>query len=250
MTPNTEWKKVTASLIATLVFIVLCLVSVFFIDGMSGGFALAFISFFLAISSGVVALLFLHRARVMDTILADPSPLAHWTYPEEIARASVEREYREFQGRNRAMFIIIGGMLVAVALFFLIFVEDGGAETAFILLAVAVVLFVVSRVTPWLERRRAMSANHEAVITRDGIIYEGSVYPFRSFLVFWHGVSLKKTGKKDPAALVFSFSQLVGRFIIQPFDVVVPVPPGEEERSSWIVQELGGLDSAEYVTGM
>jgi len=125
MRPNTEWKKVTASLISTLVFIVLCLVSVFFIDGMSGGFALAFISFFLAISSGVVALLFLHRARVTDTILADPSPLAHWTYPEEIALASVGREYQEYQGRNRAMFIIIGGMLVVVALFFLIFVDEG-----------------------------------------------------------------------------------------------------------------------------
>ena len=243
MTPNTEWKKVTASLIATLVFIILCLVSVFFIDGMSGGFALAFISFFLAISSGVVALLFLHRARVMDTILADPSPLAHWTYPEENALASVEREYREFQGRNRAMFIIIGGMLVVVALFFLIFVEDGGPETAFILLGITALLFVVSRVTPWLERRRAMSAAHEAVIARDGIIYEGAVYPFRSFLMFWGGVSFREAGKKGPAVLVFSFTQLVGRFIVQPFDVVVSVPAGQEATAERVVGELGGEPS-------
>jgi hypothetical protein len=54
----------------------------------------------------------------MDAILADPSPLVHWTYLGEMARASVEREYQEFQGRNRAMFILIGGMLVVVALFF------------------------------------------------------------------------------------------------------------------------------------
>jgi hypothetical protein len=138
------------------------------------------------------------------------------------------------------MFILIGGMLVVIALFFLIVVGEGGAETGLFPLAFAVFLFAVSRVTPWLERRRAMSATHETVITRDGIIYEGSVYPFRSFLVFWHGVSLKKAGKKNPAALVFSFSQLVGRFIIQPFDVAVSVPPGEEERAGRIVQELGG----------
>ena len=102
------------------------------------------------------------------------------------------------------------------------------------------ILFVVSRVTPWLERWRAMNATHEAVITRDGVIYEGSVYPFRSFLVFWYGVSLKMAGKKEPATLVFSFSQLVGRFIIRPFDIVVPVPPGEEEKSVRIIQDLGG----------
>jgi hypothetical protein len=240
MTLNTEWKKMSASLIAAVAFTVLCLVSYFFIDGMSGGFAIAFVSFFLAISSFVAALLFFTRARSMDTIIFDPSPLAHWIYPEEMARASVEREYQEFKERNHAMFIIIGGMLAVVALFFLIFVQEGGLETAVILLAIAALLFVVSRVTPWLERRRAMTSPHEAVITHQGIVYEGSVYPFRSFLVFWHGVTLQEPKKKIPATLVFSFTQLVGRFIIQPFDVVVPVPAGEEERAGRIVQQLGG----------
>lgn len=245
MTPNTEWKKATASLIAAIAFLILCLAAVFFVDGMSGGFAIAFVSFFLLISSAVVALLFFTRARTMDTIRSDPSPLAHWIYPEEIARASVEREYQGFLERNRAMFIIIGGMLAVVALVFLLFAGEGGPETGIFLLAVAAVLFVVSRAAPWLERRRALSAPHEALITRDGIVYEGSVYPFRSFLVFWHGVTLRKPVKKNPATLVFSFSQLVGRFIIQPFDVVVPVPAGEEERAVRVVQQLGGDVPAE-----
>ena len=240
MTPNTEWKKVAAFIIAAVAFTILCLVSYFFIDGMSGGFAIAFVSFFLAVSGVVIALLFFTRARTMDTILSDPSPLAHWIYPEEMARASVEREFREFQARNRAMFIIIGGMLAVVALVFLLFVGEGGPETGLFLLAVIAVLFVVSRVAPWLERRREMSAPHEALITRDGIVFNGSVYPFRSFLVFWHGVTLRELKKKNPAALVFSFTQLVGRFIIQPFEVVVPVPPGEEESAREIVGDLGG----------
>lgn len=64
----------------------------------------------------------------MDVILVDPSPLAHWIYPEEMALASMEREYREFHERNHGMFIIIGGMLVVAALVFLIFVEEGGCR--------------------------------------------------------------------------------------------------------------------------
>ena len=243
MTPNTEWKKVFLSLIAAAFFFLVCILSFTFIDGMSGGFAIAFVTFFLFICGVVVALLFVTRARTMDSILADPAPLAYWTYPEDTARENVEREYREFRERNRAMFIIIGGMLVVVALFFLIFVEDGGPETALILLAITVLLFVVSRVTPWLEQRRARGASHEAIITREGVVYEGSVYPFRSFLVWWHGVSLREPKKKNPATLVFSFSQLAGRFIIQPFDVAVPVPAGEEERAGRVVQELGGEKS-------
>lgn len=238
MTPNTEWKKVYLSLIAAVFFFLVCLLSYTTVDGMSGGYAIAFVAFFLFVCGVVVALLFVTRARVMDSILADPTPFVHWMYPEDAARENVERDYREFQERNRAMFIIIGGMLVIVALFFLIVVEDGGPETALALLGITAFLFVVSRVTPWLERRRALCAPHEAIITQDGIIYDGSVYPFRSFLVWWDGVTLREAGKKSPAALVFSFTQLVGRFIIQPFDVVVPVPVGEEERAGRVVQQL------------
>lgn len=74
MPPNTESKKVTASIFAAVFFMVLCLASYFFMDGMSGGYAVAYVSFFLAISSIIVALLFVHRARVTDAILTDPLP--------------------------------------------------------------------------------------------------------------------------------------------------------------------------------
>jgi hypothetical protein len=242
MTPNNEWKKVAASLIAAVFFTAICLVSYTTIDGMSGGFALAFISFFLAVSSAAVALLFVHRARVMDAILTGPSPLAYWTYPVDVALTSVEREYRDCQERNKATFIIIGGMLVIVALVFFIFVGEGGPETALFLLAFTVFLYIVSRVMPGLERRRAMQASHTAFIAHAGIIYEGAVYPFRSFMMWRDGISFSKASEKKPAMIIFSFSQLVGRFIIQPFDIAIPVPAGEEEKAIRIVQELGGKD--------
>ncbi len=240
MTSNTEWKKVAASLIAVVIFSLACLISYFTIDGMSGGYALAFISFFLAVSSVAVTLLFVHRARVMDGILSDPHLLAHWIYPEEMAKKSVEREYRNYQERNRAMFIIISGMFVLVSLFFMIFMGEGGLQTGIFLLAFTVFLFIISRVAPELERHRAMGAPNEALIARTGFIYEGAVYPFRSFLITWDGVLLRNADKNNPAVLVFSFTQLNGRFIVQPFDVVVPVPPGEEEIAGRIVQDLGG----------
>jgi hypothetical protein len=239
MTPNPEWKKGAASLIAAVVFALFCFISYTTIDGMSGGYAIAFISFFLAVSSVAVSLLFVHRARVIDAILSDPSPLAHWTYPEETARASVEREYGEYRERNKAMFIIIGGMLVLVAFFFMIFVGDGGLETGLFLIALTVILFIVSRIAPGIERRRAMKASHEAFITHAGIIYEGGVYPFRSFLMWRDGILFREAAKKMPAMIVFSFSQLVGRFIVQPFDVAIPVPAGEEDKAIRIVRNFG-----------
>jgi len=241
MTPNTEWKHVTISLIAAAVFFLVCILSGIFIDGMNGGYALSFVSFFLAVSGLVVALLFVSRARAMDAILADPSPLAHWQYPEAMMQEIRERELREYQGRNAAMFILIGGMLGLVALFFILFMGDGGLETGLVLLIIAALLFAVSRVTPWLEHRRAESAPREAIFTQRGFIYRGTVYPFRSFLQYYHGVSFHDARRNRPAVLVFSFTQLVGQFIIRPFAFTVPVPPGEEDAARQVVRELGEM---------
>lgn len=240
VTPNNEWKKVAASLSAAVLFTLLCIGSYTAIDGMDGGYALAFITFFLAISSIAVALLFFQRARAMDAILADPTPLAHWIYPDAMARAVVERDYHEYRERNRAMFLVIGGMLVVVALFFIVFVGEGGPETGMFLLAFTALLFGVSRLTPWLERRRAMHAPREAFITHQGIIFQGTVYPFRTFLISRPQVAFEQPKKKEPAKVVFSFTQLVGLYIVRPFDVAVPVPMGEEEKGARIVRELGG----------
>jgi len=135
---------------------------------------------------------------------------------------------------------VIGGMLAIVALFFIIFVEEGGPETGLFLLAFMALLFVVSRVMPGIERRRALHAPRDALISRTGIVYEGAVYPFRSFLMYYTGISFRKAGKRVPAVLVFSFTQLVGRFIVKPFDITIPVPAGEEERAEWISRTFAG----------
>lgn len=241
MTPNPEWRNVTVTLIAAVVFFLVCIHSVIGMDGMSGGYALAFVSFFLVVGSVVVALLFVTRARVMDAILTDPSPLAHWQYPEAMMQETREREYREFRWRNAAMFILIGGMLGLVALFFILFIGEGGLETGLVLLVIAGLLFAVSRVTPWLKHRRVESAPREAIFTRRGFIYRGSVYPFRSFLQYYHGLSYHDARRNSPAMIIFSFTQLVCQFIIRPFDIRVPVPPGEEETARQVVRELGEM---------
>jgi len=170
---------------------------------MAGGYAIAFVSFFIAIWGIAVAALFVHRAWVMDAILNSNQLLAHWIYPAEIARDSAQREYRVFLERNCAMFILIGGMLVVVLLVFIIFIEAGGLITSTFLLAFTVVLFVISRITPKLERVRALKAPHEAYISQNGIIYEGAVYSFQSFMMRMDKVSLQKATAKNPLTLVF-----------------------------------------------
>ncbi len=126
MIKNTEWKRVYASLGVTVVCAAICIAAFSLMDGFEGGFAVAFVTFFLAICGIAVAGLFFTRAREMDAIIENKQVLAHWVYREEDALQSADREFREYQYRNHAMFILIGGMLAVVALFFLIFVGEGG----------------------------------------------------------------------------------------------------------------------------
>jgi hypothetical protein len=237
---NHEWKRVYASIIITVFFIITCITALTSIDGMAGGYAIAFVSFFIAFWGIAVAALFIHRARVMDAILNSNQLLAYWIYPAEIARDRAQLEYREFLEKNRAMFILIGGLLVAISLVFIIFIKEAGLITGTFLLTFSVVLFIISRITPKIELKRALKAPHEAYIARNGIIYEGAVYPFHSFMMMMAGVSLQKTTVKNPPALVFSFTQLVGLYVIQPFAIVVPIPSGEMDTAYGIVRALGG----------
>jgi len=237
---NPNWIRVYVSVTAAIIFAILCITGFTLVDGMDGGFALAFASLFCAISSIAVAMLFIYHAVVMDSILSDNRVLAHWTYPEIDAEHTAEQEFRDYQKRNRALFLIVGGMLGAVALFFLIFVEDGGVETAAVLCAIAIIIFIVSRIAPILERRRALKTSHEAYIAENGIIYEGAVYPFRSFLMKMDGVMIKDRDIKNPPVIVFSFTQLIGLYIIQPFEIAIPVPPGDDDRAREIVNTFGG----------
>jgi hypothetical protein len=236
---NNEWKWVYRSLIGTGVFFILIIVASG-MEGMSGGYALMFISFFLTITSFIVGILFLTRARAMDAILQGKQVLAHWVYPDEETRKSVEREYQEYQESNRSLLYVVGGFLVIAMIGVIIFGGERGVLTAGILFIVLIICAIVSKIAPTLERNRAIRAPQETYVASNGIIYEGAIYPFSTFLMRMDGVRYRKETAKRPAELSFSFMQLVGLYILRPFEISIPVPPGEEENAQNIAVQLGG----------
>lgn len=236
---NAEWKWVYGSLIAAVVFVVIGIVAITSMECMDGGCALAFLSVFLVIAMGVTAVVFFFRALAADAILSGKDLLAHWTYSAEETKESAEREYTGNRGINHGLFTLMGGMLVIAIILLLVFGGDGGTATAAFLLVFLAVLFVISRVTPGLERSRALAAPKEAYIAKNGVIYEGASYLFVSFMMRRYRVTLREESGERPALLVFSFVQLVG-VIPKTFEVAVPVPAGEGEKAREIVRYFSG----------
>ncbi len=241
MKENTQWKWCYRSIFLAAIFIITCLSAFSFIDSMSGGYAVAFISIFLAIASIAIAALFFHRAKVMDSILNSTHLLAHWVYSSIEAEKAAKNEYSEYRERNRALFFIIGGMLILSALIMAISGGYEGFITGVFLLGFTVLLFIVSRVVPVLTFRNALRAPNEAYIANEGIIYEGTVYPFRSFLMRLVGIKLRVGSRNKLSAVVFSFDQLIGFYIYSPFDIEVPVPEGKEEMARNIADMLESM---------
>ena len=218
-------------------------------DGMSGGYAVMFLSFFLIICSFAVAFLFFTRAMAIDDILGRKDLLAHWVYPTEETQTSAEREYANYQESNRAMLFVIGGFLLIGMILMLLFGGEGGVLTAGILFVVLIIIAIILVVAPKLELKRALNAPQDAYITGTGIIYEGAVYPFHSFLMRMDGVSFVKGTPNRPPMLDFSFLQLVGLFILRPFGISVPVPAGEVKTAQEIERKLGGSVGEEEISG-
>ena len=120
-----------------------------------------------------------------------------------------------------------------------------GVATAGLLFVVLIIIAIVSVVAPKLEYRRALGASREAYITDKGLIYEGAVYPFKSFMMRMTDVRFENVTDKTPPLLIFSFIQLVGLYIPRPFDISIPVPEGEVETARGIARKLGGIAEEE-----
>lgn len=236
---NTEWKWVHGSLVSGIFFFVL-IITAGGMDCMSGGCAVQFVSIFLCICSFAVALLFYTRARVMDDILSGKDLLAHWIYPEEESQKSVEREYKEYRERNKHLLMVVGGFFAIFILGMLLFGGEPGVITAGVLFVAFLLCAIAAWGAPKWERNRAKKTSHDALITKTGLIYEGAVYPFSSFLMQMDRVRYRNGTRKRPALLEFSFIQMVGLYIVRPFAVSIPVPPGEENRAVRIAEQLGG----------
>ncbi len=229
---NTQWKWCYGSLFLAALSSIVCIYAFTYIDGFSGGYAIAFVSFFLAVSAIAVAALFFHRARVMDSSEQHtaPRPLE---YSPEVAMQSARRDMQIIRTKScnvsrncrDACFLRNEMMIFAGEVAFYRYISSGGHGFSFLY-----------QVAPKIALRYALSSPREAYIAENGIIYEGVVYPFQSFLMGMNGVKFEDRSEKKPAVLIFSFIQSVGLSIRSPFDIEIPVPQGEEEMARKIVQ--------------
>ena len=206
-------------------------------DGMSGGFALAFVSFFLAICGVVVAVIYGSRARALDRILSGAGLLARWSVDPETRRRAADVEYAEEKKVKAGLFLVVAVITVVIGLVFLLVDREVGWMVFLVLVGVLAIIGLVACAGPRLRVARSRRATDDVLISRDGATVNGAFHTWRLLGASLEGAELVE-GSPVVLRIAYSAPVRTGR---QGYTVHVPVPPGEEETARRVAEELTRL---------
>jgi hypothetical protein len=210
-------------------------------DGMSGGYAIAFVSGFVALCGIIVAAVFAARARVLGRLLSGTGALAHWTYPVEDRAEHVDKELAEERKGSWMLFFIIAAFSLVIGVGFLIADPDAGRFVVLLLLGVVALLALVAALAPRVRHRKRRRAIPEAIVGPEGAYVFGMLHTWRLLGARVEGAEVAR-GKKPVLRVTYSAPFLYGRFFLgrQTYTVLVPIPQGEEDRAQSILRTLRG----------
>lgn len=96
--------------------------------------AIAFISFFLFVSSIVIALMFRSREKKLQSLITGENLIASWTLNSTEKSQYVNYLFQNEKSRNMGIFIITTVLIILIFGAFIIFIDEGKAAMFFIML--------------------------------------------------------------------------------------------------------------------
>jgi len=210
-------------------------------DGMAGGYAIAFASGFVALVALIAAAVFAARARILKRLLAGQGVLVHWTYPDPERRDQARKELAEEQKGSWILFLIIAGFSLVIGVGFLIADPEAGRYVLLVLAGVVALLAGLAALAPRIRFAKRRRATPEAIVSREAGYVFGMLHTWKLLGARLEGTDV--TSGRDPVLRVtYSAPVVYARFFLtrQQYTVSIPIPHGEEERAREIARALEG----------
>lgn len=151
--------------VVAVLFTVLSVLPFFEGNPCSGVWAMAFMSFFLALGCCAIAFIFLCRARKLAQLLTGESLLARWELDEETLHYYAATQKEENAAKNKLIMGLIALFFGLISLAFLFFLEsDERAGFLVIMGAILLVVFLACRFLPWYYQRQNMRGDRQILI--------------------------------------------------------------------------------------
>ena len=227
---NSQRRIVRLWIVLMFVFIFLIfLPSIIGLDGMDGGFALGFVSFFMVIMSLVVILIYRSRAKQLDRILAGEGRLAVWKYAPDEWERFINIDFEEEKKAKKFLFFLISGICVVVGIILLLVVKD--ILIFFISLAIIPVVAIPAFLAPRARYSKLKNSEAKVLISEKGVIV-GRMFHL------W----VKLGARLDQVVLVTNEYPP-----ILEFHYSMPTRNGRQEEVARVPVPAGKMDEAERV---
>jgi len=236
---NSQWQIVRLWVILLLTFVFLIfLPSLIGLDGMDGGFAIGFVSFFMGIVSLVVIFIYTSRARQLDSILSGEGRLAVWHYQPDEWKRFVERDFAEQKIVNRSIFYLIAGISIVVGILLTIVYQD--ILMAEIILGLIAFLAIIAFITPYFRLNKLRKSTQLVIISEKGAVIGKMVHLWEKL-----GASLDKVSWNDqnPGTVMIEFTYSMPSRNGRDQQVArVPVPEGKKAEARQVFDHFAEIN--------
>jgi uncharacterized membrane protein len=205
------------------------------IDGFEGGFALSFVSFFIAITAAIMGAMYLGFANKVDKVLRGEGVLAHWAYTSDYWLDYSEKEYKEEKSEKKGLFLVVSGFALFFGILFWVLDPEAGFVVFIVMLALIGMVAFAWQFSTWHNYKQNIRGVKEAYITRDTLYMNRKLYTWNTvFTCFDEGSQKDNHGL---SLLIFKFTSAT-KAGPQTYTIRVPIPPGQEESAKKIVEKI------------
>jgi uncharacterized Tic20 family protein len=205
------------------------------LNGMDGGYALIFLSGFMAMVALVTALVYIPRAKAFSKLMNELNPLAHWTYTQEEWDAFVKEDLKETISVNKSILRMMIIISIVVCCILLLMYRDN----QYIIIIGALILFlsIVAFLVPHIRSNMFKKGIHEAYIGTSSAYVGGSFKTWSQLGAHLVSATLFTESTIPLLQIVFEYPSLL---IVQQEIIRIPVPQDKIEEAKMIIVQLTG----------
>jgi len=221
--------------ILTTTVAIIFLPGVLGIDGMSGGYAISFVSFFGVIVSLVVIFVYRGLSSRFESIVGGIDVLVRWTYPADLWRRYADAEFEESITEVKPLFYVTSAMCLIAGVAAFLWDPEPGIWVLGVMFGVVILMALTAFLTRIHLHSENLRRPGETIISRNAVLSNNGLFYWGYFGSKLEGVELRKG--KEYSVLIFK-TWAPTMTLGQSYSLRVPVPPGEESKASEIVSTL------------
>jgi hypothetical protein len=205
------------------------------VDGMSGGYAISFVSFFGATIGVIVMLVYRGLSSRFDAIVDGMEVLAHWIYPAELWRIYSDAEYEESIAEVKPLYIITSAMCIVAGAIAFLWDPEPGIYVFGVMIAVIILMALAASLTRMHLHNENLRKPGEVIISRKAVLLNNRLFYWDYFGSKLESVEVRKN--KEYSTLIFTTWAPTLQFG-QSYTLRIPIPPGKETKALEIASTL------------